>query len=283
MITVMVYVWLIVLGLSLGSFVNALVWRLREQEALLETKPRGIGKKLQKLSITKGRSMCTHCEHVLAPQDLVPVFSWLWLKGRCRYCHKPINDTPFTEITLPILFVLSYWVWPYADSGWGAVTVSIYSIWLLILTCLLALAVYDAKWYILPDKIIVPLTVLSFVLVVLIAYSKEDWMILNNAIIAGLALFGLFYAMFTISNERWIGGGDVKLALSLGLLSGSLLAATVLLFIASVLGTLIALPGIIRRTNTAKTVIPFGPFLIAAAIIVFLWGENIISWYLGTL
>lgn len=283
MITVMVYLWLIVLGLCLGSFVNALVWRLHEQEELLEKKPKGIGKQLRKLSITRGRSMCTHCGHELAPVDLVPVFSWLWLRGKCRYCHKPINDTPFTEIMLPLLLVLSYSVWPYAPSGWTVLEIGIFSIWVLILTCFLALAVYDAKWYLLPDKIVLPLTIFSFILMGLLAYSLSDWTVLRDAVIAGLAFFGLFYAMFSLSNERWIGGGDVKLAISLGLLAGTPLAAALLLFIASLVGTVMAIPGLIQGTRTAKSMLPFGPFLIVAGIIVFLWGDNILSWYLNTL
>lgn len=279
----MVYLWLIVLGLCLGSFVNALVWRLHEQEELLEKKPKGIGKQLRKLSITRGRSMCTHCGHELAPVDLVPVFSWLWLRGKCRYCHKPINDTPFTEIMLPLFLVLSYSAWPYTPNGWTIVEIGIFSVWAIILTCFLALAVYDAKWYLLPDRIVLPVTILSLALVILLAYSTKDWMILRDAVLAGTALFGLFYAMFTISNERWIGGGDVKLALSLGLLAGSPLAAALLVFIASVLGTLMALPGIIRGSRNAKSMLPFGPFLMTAAVIVFLWGDSILSWYLGAL
>lgn len=279
----MVYLWLIVLGLCFGSFVNALVWRLHEQEELLEKKPKGIGKQLRKLSITRGRSMCTHCGHILAPKDLVPVLSWVWLRGKCRYCHKPINDTPFTEITLPILIAISYWAWPYAANGWDAAEITIFSIWTILLTCFLALAVYDTKWYLLPDKLVLPTTFLSLALVLLLTYSSNDWAVLRNALIGGLALFGLFYAMFAISNERWIGGGDVKLALSLGLLAGSPLAAALLLFIASVLGTLVALPGIIRGTRNAQSMLPFGPFLILATIIVFLWGDSILSWYMGVL
>ena len=283
MITVVVYIVLLIFGLSLGSFVNALVWRLHEQERLLEEKPKGIGTKLKKLSITRGRSMCTHCNHELAPKDLVPVFSWLWLRGKCRYCQKPINDTPFTELALPALMLLSYVAWPYSSIGWTPLMIASFAVWSIILTCFLALAVYDTKWQLLPNKIVVPVTVFVALLVGLLAYELADWTIARDAIIAGAAFFGLFYAMYQISDERWIGGGDVKLALSLGMLAGSLLHTALLLFIASVLGLIAALPGIVQHTRSVKSAIPFGPFLIAAGVIVFLWGAEIQTWYFESL
>src|SRR5690348_8244818 len=107
------------LGLGLGSFVNALVWRLHEQE-LAEEEPkhkRAKGKARQlsakELSIVSGRSMCPDCHHELAPQDLIPVLSWLWLRGKCRYCSKPISwQYPLVELVTAALFIVSYLSWP---------------------------------------------------------------------------------------------------------------------------------------------------------------------------
>lgn len=277
----MVYVGLILFGLCLGSFVNALVWRLREQEELLAKKPKGIGKQLRKLSITRGRSMCTHCGHALAPKDLIPVVSWLSLGGKCRYCKKTIADTPVTELLLPLLFVISYMVWPYEPTIWGTLDIAIFAVWTLILTGFLALAVYDVKWFILPDKIIVPVTILAAVMVGLIAYNTDNWFFARDSVVAAVVFFGFFYALYKISDERWIGGGDVKLAASLGLVVGTPFGATLTLFFASIIGTIWALPGLINRKTTIKTMLPFGPLLIIATIIVFLWGDKITSWYLG--
>ena len=86
MISSMIYLVLIVVGLSLGSFINALIWRLHKQAEYVDAKKHPSKVEQDKLSITKGRSMCLHCSHELAPQDLVPVVSWLMLRGRCRYC-----------------------------------------------------------------------------------------------------------------------------------------------------------------------------------------------------
>src|SRR4051812_13278636 len=100
----MIIAVLIVFGLCLGSFVNALVWRVHEQEAA--KKPN------KKLSVLNGRSMCPHCEHELAAKDLIPVLSWLSLGGKCRYCHKPISKQyPLVELLTALLVVGSYIWW----------------------------------------------------------------------------------------------------------------------------------------------------------------------------
>src|SRR5262245_41082320 len=101
---------LTVFGLCWGSFVNAFVWRLHE----LETNKRLSKSQKKKLSILHGRSMCPDCHNELAWYDLLPVVSWLSLKGKCRYCGKPISwQYPFVEALTAALFVLSYVFWPY--------------------------------------------------------------------------------------------------------------------------------------------------------------------------
>src|SRR3712207_2755294 len=99
----MVYLAFLFFGLCLGSFVNALVWRIHEQDILREKERLSSADKqrLEKLSISKGRSMCMHCGHELAAKDLVPVFSWLYLRGKCRYCKHVIPDSPVAELLVP--------------------------------------------------------------------------------------------------------------------------------------------------------------------------------------
>src|SRR5690606_15326595 len=104
----MVIIVLALLGLIFGSFVNALVYRLHEQSAQGK-KQRTKGKvKNKQLSISKGRSICVHCKHELAWYDLIPVLSWLLLRGKCRYCHKPISrQYPVVELVTAAIFALS--------------------------------------------------------------------------------------------------------------------------------------------------------------------------------
>lgn len=276
----MIIVFLCIVGVCLGSFVNALVWRLHEQEKIVGTK-RASSKEWQALSISRGRSMCPHCRHTLAAKDLVPVASWLLLRGKCRYCRARIDDTPIPEVLGGVLFVLSYVFWPFAFTtlGWA-----LFIVWLGCLVCMLALAVYDACWYILPTKIIVILSGFAFLFVILRIAQQEGLLLSNVAAVAGavILLWGLFRLIYAIS-PRLIGFGDVRLAVPLALLVGSPLAVFILLFVASFLGTLIAIPLLISGKKTVKQALPFGPFLLIGCVVAVLFGSDILQWLDSTL
>lgn len=282
----MIIVVLAVLGLILGSFVNALVWRVHEQSKGKRSESKGkssLTPKLSalsptKLSILRGRSLCVHCGHILSSRDLIPVFSWLWLRGKCRYCHKPISvQYPIVEALTAGLFVVSYIFWPYEFGLQGTV---IFGFWLLFLTGLIALAVYDIRWMILPNKIIYPLMYVGMAqAVVLLALSDSPTHILTNLLLSVLMGGGIFYLLFQVSNGKWIGGGDVKLGALLGLILADWQLIIMTIFGASIIGTLIALPLMLAGKLRSKTRIPFGPLLIVGAIIARLFGLSIINWY----
>lgn len=273
----MIVLILVILGLCAGSFVNALVWRLHEQERLTDHK-KANKKLLQRLSISRGRSMCPHCHHELAGKDLVPLFSWVVLKGKCRYCHKSISaQYPLVELACAGLFVASYVGWPAAIEG---EQVTLFTIWLVLLTGLLALLVYDLRWLLLPNRIMYPLGGIALIYAFsgVLAADRPHHALLNVFFAVAIG-GGIFYLLFQVSQGKWIGGGDVKLGWLLGLLVGSPAKAFLLLFLASFLGSLVSLPllatGRLKRTST----IPFGPFLITAAIITVLFGTTILNWY----
>lgn len=265
----MIYVFLVGLGLALGSFVNALVWRVHEQSKKRRTKG---------LSVLNGRSMCPHCKHVLAAKDLVPVFSWLVLGGKCRYCHKPISvQYPLVELLTAGLFIASYLFWPFAWDLHGIVN---FGAWLVILTGFIALIVYDIRWMLLPNRIIYPLIGLASALAVFNLVSFGTLSVLLDLVFGVMVAGGIFYLLFTISKGRWIGGGDVKLGFLIGLiLTGGPAEAFLVLLLASSLGTVFVLPGLLLRKVTTSSRIPFGPFLIIAAILVKLFGAAIVEWY----
>ena len=268
----------IIVGLALGSFINALVWRLHEQG---KARPQGKAKSKPKsddLSITKGRSMCIHCHHTLAWYDLIPVISWLTLRGRCRYCSKPIGwQYPVVELATAILFALSYKAWDRPLDGANLITLIV---WLGILVGLLALFVYDLRWMMLPNRIIKPLASLALLYaLVTIINADSPLHALIQVLLAVLVLGGLFWALFQISGGNWIGGGDVKLGFVLGLLAATPVQAVLLLFLASVLGTLVAIPLMVAHKAKTTTRLPFGPFLITACVVVVLYGQQIITWY----
>lgn len=272
----MIYSVLLIFGLALGSFVNALVWRLHEQEGQMNIDD-SVNKSNydRQLSIAKGRSMCTHCHHQLAPIDLIPVISWVSLRGRCRYCQKAIGwQYPVVELFTASLFCFSYLVWP---SGFHELGIFEFIIWLISMTGLVALAVYDLKWFLLPNKIIFPLIGLALIQSMVVIAVAHD-MLGAAATIGGAVLVGggIFYTLFQVSRGQWIGGGDVKLGFLLGLLVASPLASGLMIFVASLLGTILALPLLGFHRLQRSSHIPFGPFLIVATIIVRLLGGGII-------
>lgn len=282
MISSMIYLVLIVVGLSLGSFINALIWRLHKQAEYVDAKKRPSKVEQDKLSITKGRSMCLHCGHELAPRDLIPVISWVWLRGRCRYCKAPIDDTPLAELLMPALLLLSWVAWPFGTMT-GGYAIGLFVIWALILTCFVALALYDAKWYLLPDRIVLPLTLLAALFTGFSSLQQHDASVLLWSALGALTLSGIFWFMSVASKGAWIGWGDVKLGVALGLLAGTPLMALLVLFVASITGSLLTLPQIFRGKEGLRTSLPFGPHLIAATILIVLYGEAIFAWYFGLL
>lgn len=264
----MIILVLIILGLGLGSFVNALVWRLHEQMK---------GKKSKDLSIIKGRSMCPHCKHQLQATDLIPLFSWLFLRGKCRYCGKSIGwQYPLVELMTALVFVGSYLFWSYGFSGFGVVQ---FGIWLVCVIVFMALIVYDLRWMILPDRLVAVIGGLAGVQAIILAITNKDAGSVVMAVLSVLCTAGFFWVLFQLSDGKWIGGGDVKLAVGLGLLLATPLAAMLMLFLASLGGSVVSVPLLIKGKAGRNTKIPFGPFLIAATMAVYIFGADIISWY----
>lgn len=267
---------LIGLGLCFGSFSEALIWRIHEQSK--PKKKRIISNR--DLSITKGRSMCARCYRRLEWYDLLPLFSWLSLKGKCRYCHAPIGwQAPLLELATASLFVVSYLVWPGGQPRQIEAWV-LYCFWSVILVGLVALVVYDMRWMLLPDRIVYFLLGLVLVrLIVQATFLHGGLGLVTSAIWGFLCLGGLFYVLFQVSDGKWIGGGDVKLGFVLGILVGGPLSSLLLLFIASSAGSLASIPLLLASKLKKSSRLPFGPLLIVATIIVVLFGTNIIHWY----
>lgn len=277
----MIIVGLILLGLCLGSFVNALVWRVYQQ-AQEHKKQQPNPKHLQKLSILNGRSMCTSCGHELAAKDLIPVLSWTSTGGKCRYCHGKISPQyPIVEVATSTLFIASYIWWPKELEGTQTV---IFGLWLLLATGLMALLVYDLKWYLLPNRIVYPLSGLAGAIAIInVATASNHLEVALNTVVSVVVGGGIFYVLFQVSGGKWIGGGDVKLGWLLGLSLGTPGKSLLMIFIAALLGSLVSVPLIANKKLKKSSVIPFGPFLIMAAFFVQLFGQEILDWYQHTI
>ncbi len=154
------------------------------------------------------------------------------------------------------------------------------------------LGLYDVRWYELPHKIVLPLTVLAIVQTAILAtVYGGGWQTVLHAVYGGLIGGGIFYLLYAISPKqklddgqevsKWIGGGDITLGLLLGILVGGPGAALLLIFVASLIGTILAVPLLVVGKASRSSHLPFGPFLLVAAVVVKLWGSGLIAWYMG--
>lgn len=275
-------VGLVVLGMVLGSFIGAQVWRLRAKQ-LVQDKAAGESYssreyarlvELTKHHGTDDRSRCLACKHTLAWYDLIPLLSWLSLGGKCRYCRKPIGSMePMIEIGMAVIFVLSYIYWPFALSSpldWLR-----FCLWLVACVLMGILFIYDAKWSLLPFGINVGLVAVAAaflgVSILITPFEVLQWLSLAGSV---MILAGL-YLIFSVMG--WVGLGDSILGLGLALMLMSWERSFLALFLANLLGSLSLIPLALRRKLKRGTHIPFGPFLITATFISLLWGPLIIA------
>lgn len=251
-------IWAVILGLVVGSGVNALVWRLHEGT-----------------SWVRGRSHCSHCGHMLAVKDLVPVISWMLLGGKCRYCHKSITDGPFIELAAAVIFGLSMYM-AYSQFPWSVWQLGA---WWVAVALLLALAAYDWRWMLLPDKLMLPLIVLAAVVAAAGALVTGELVVVRGALVAAVAAGGIFWIMAAASRGRAMGGGDIKLAFAMGLLLG-VQGTVVAMFIAFNVAAIAGIGLILTKKRGRRDHIPFGPYLVLGTIVAYLYGREMVAAYL---
>jgi leader peptidase (prepilin peptidase) / N-methyltransferase len=226
-------------GLILGSFLSVLLSRW----------PCWHG-------VVGGRSKCPHCAHQLAWYELVPLASWVGLRGRCRACHARISAL-YPALELAVAGVLGAYAYRFGvHSTWSVVD-------LAILFGLVALFFFDVQHMVLPDGIVFPLAVLALMRV--LHYPE-----VLNPLVSGGVLALAFGALFFFSHGRWLGFGDVKFALVVGLLFGFPLAWWVTLA-AIWTGALVGVILIVVKRATMQTALPLGAFWTAAAIFAFVF------------
>lgn len=254
------------LGAVFGSFAGAVAWRIKKEK-----------------DFVKGRSECEHCHHTLAPLDLIPIFSWLFLRGKCRYCKKPIGlSSLLLEVMLGLAFALTYLTWPFGFEGWlpGAM----FGIWLVGLVILAVLAIYDLRWTLLPDRLVWPLVVLAALFfvgrMILGGTPVGQWLL--EALYGLVPITGIYGLLYLVSNGKWIGFGDVKLGIAIGLFLGWQ-QALLTLILANFIGFLFVLPGLISHRLDRSSHVPFGPFLIVGTVLAFLYGQPLINTYINFL
>lgn len=255
MLNLFLYLIVFFLGLASGSFLNSIIYRLDTGESFLLK-----------------RSHCPHCRHQLSWLDLIPVLSFLILKGKCRYCQSSISwQYPLIELVTGILFFsIFYFFYP---------QLLVIGYHLLISCLLIIIFVYDLKHYIIPDKVIYPAIGIAFIFNALNSYLINHKSFLNP-LLTGLGASAFFLLIVLVSQGKWMGPGDVKLAALVGFFLGwpNIL---VTLFLAFFIGALIGVGLVISGKKTLKSEVPFGTFLVTGTFIALFWSKEIINWYLN--
>lgn len=235
------------LGAILGSFLNALTFRYNTGAPVWRA--------------MQGRSRCMRCGHELGVLDLVPIFSWILLRGRCRWCRSRISvQYPAVEIAAAALSVGVYLQYPQPAA---------YAFWMLVWMIILFLVVYDWRHYILPIEGLAILGVLAFSSHTPPFGPFDPWSLLAGPLLAAPLTF-----LSLISRGRWMGWGDGILALPLGWILGLSAGFTALIFsfwIGAAVSVVLILVSRLRSRGslTLKSALPFGPFLALGAAIVF--------------
>ncbi len=256
MTTVLVVV-VALLGLLVGSFLNVVIWRV----------PRGE-------SVVRPGSHCPSCGEPVRPRDNIPVLSWLLLRGRCRDCSAPISRRyPLVEVlTSVVLVVLTLRIGPEASLP--------AFLYLGVIGVALALIDIDVKR--LPNVIVLPSYVVASVLLLLAAVVGDDWRRLVHAAVGMASLYGLYF-LLALAYPRGMGFGDVKLAGVLGLYLGWLGWAELVTgaFLGFLLGAVWGAALMLRRRAGRRSMIPYGPFMLAGALLAVLAGDALADLYLG--
>ncbi len=243
---------IIVYGLIIGSFLNVCVYRIPRSE-----------------SIAWPGSHCPKCKHKLHYFDNIPLFSWIFLRGRCRYCNESISiQYPLVETLNAILYFIMY-------RNFGLTLDFIF--YSLLSSVLLTIIFIDLQQMIIPDVLIITILILSILhksSMYFIGYSPE----ILNSILGSLLAGGLFLAIVLVFRGG-MGGGDVTLISALGFVIGWR-KIMLTIFLSFILGSIISIFLLATKLKTRKDPIPFGPFIIIAFFITLLWGQAIMNWYL---
>ena len=242
-----IYILIFAFGIVIGSFLNVCIYRIPMHE-----------------TVVTERSHCMRCGYQLSWYDMIPVFSWLCLGGKCRKCKEPISPQyPIVEATNGVLYLLVF-----AVCGFGLDSI----IYCLMASALLVLSVIDWRTYEIPIGINIFILVLGILHIVI---DYQNWL---DYVIGFFSISIVLLILFYVSGGRAIGGGDVKLMAAAGVVIGWKLIILAF-FIGCIVGSVIHLTRM--KLSGADKVLAMGPYLAVGIMIATLWGEKLISWYVS--
>ncbi len=259
----LIYFLVFALGMIIGSFLNCIIYRLHTEESFI-----------------KGRSFCPNCKKGLKAIDLIPLFSFLSLRGKCRYCSTKISfQYPLVEVITGALFVLTlHYKMPHLLNLWGAIEIGYL---FLIISLMVVIFVYDLKHYLIPDEAVFMAIGATFLWQLLSYFNGA--ITLNEfglVVLSGLGASSFFLSLFLVSKGSWIGFGDVKLAIFMGFFLG-LPNILVALFLSFMIGAIIGVGLVLSKKKELKSEVPFAPFLIIGTLLAFFVGESLTTGYIN--
>lgn len=251
------YFFLFLLGLILGSFLNVVI--LRDNH---------------RASILSDRSRCMHCKHILTWYDLIPLFSFLWLGAKCRYCKKPISwQYPFVELLSGVLTFYAFW-FGYVQHH----SILLAATLIITLLILLAIAIIDLRTMELSVEYCLAAGLIGALGMILSKQHTLATTLWGVGVGAGIIAF-ITYGWLLLFKKQGMGSGDIWLTGALGAIVGYP-QILVLLMAAILIGAVIGILTLGISKKTLQAAIPFGPFLFIATLITLQWGQALVHWYI---
>lgn len=250
--------YVFILGTTIGSFLNVLIDRLPHERSIL------------------GRSRCDKCKHILSWYDLLPLLSFLMLRGKCRYCGDKIPSViPFIELITGVLFVVvmqNSFQHPFEILN-PVQDDLIKIVYLGIISCLIVIFFADAKYHIIPDSIQITIFILSLLLFIV---QGQQLQFIIVRLVYGVVIMSPILLLYLLTKGKGMGFGDVKLAFVIGFLMGGI-GGFLVLYLAFISGAVVGLFLIIFKRRKMKYKIAFGPFLVLGILTMLFWSDKIIN------
>lgn len=250
----LILIYTFIFGTLIGSFLNVVVYRLPREE-----------------SLSFPPSHCPTCSKRLQFYDLIPIISYLGLRGKCRSCGNRISiQYPIVEAITGLLFLMTVYTF-----GLRLETIQ----YIVIIGMLIPIFLIDYEHYIIPDGLNMGIFAVAVsVVLIQILTGEKQW---NEFLyhIFGMLIGGGFFLFIAVVTDGAMGGGDIKIMAALGFLFG-VKSTLLLMFFSFVIGGILSVILLVLKIKKRKDPIPFGPFICLSALITIFWGNQILEWYL---
>lgn len=264
-LTIFFIALLFIFGAAVGSFTSVVIYRMHTQEK----------------GILTGKSKCTSCKTPLKPLDLIPIASYLFLRGKCKYCNKEISYMyPLLELMTGLLFSLLFLKFQFVDSNlvFSEKILGMYALYAVYTFILVFTFFYDLHYLKVADEILLPAILIGLIATLATPLTPHIFDALIGAGI-GIAFFGI---QILVSRGTWVGMGDLRIGAFMGVILGWKLII-VALFVSYLLGSVISIIIVLKKKQFFGIKIPFAPFLVIGTFITIFIGEEILKWYLNSI